>query len=168
LNLSFKVHGAIVTGPNWEDNPTTAFNALESKLNPVIKGYDWSNVVAVEHSKDAGCPAYCPIGKYDIDAYKASLTPTKDPCHCVGIDLTDWTYPYCYCSVAANALNFPCACMDATAKTFTWVTDAGTTRVAEPGAVPTAAEKCNCRRPAAGATGTDETQTADSFRACKR
>ena len=157
-----------MTGPNWEDNPTTAFNALESKLNPVIKGYDWSNVVAVEHSKDAGCPAYCPIGKYDIDAYKASLTPTKDPCFCVGIDLTDWTYPYCYCSVAANALNFPCACMDATAKTFGFETAAGTTRVAEAGAVPTAGEKCNCRRPAAGATGTDETQTADSFRACKR
>jgi len=62
-----------LTGLHFENNPTKALSDIESDINPVIKGYDWSNMAAVEHSKDNGCPSYCPVATYDIVAYKSSL-----------------------------------------------------------------------------------------------
>jgi len=167
-----KLHGGIVTGLFY-DRATTVSTTYFPKIDdPQVAGYDWSNVVNVIHGTEFSCPAYCPTATYGITAYLTQSTTTKDPCFCNGIDLTDTSYHYCYCNDAANVAKFPCTCMDTTTKVFTWVTAQGTARTAELGTAVASADlatqKCNCRRPAAGATGTDETQTTDKHRLCFR
>jgi len=91
-------------------------------MNPNIKDYDWSNLIALTYSTANGCKtAYCPNGKYDLNTAlneKTAAADKKDPCFCLGIDLTDSKYYNCYCSSADNALKFPCKCFDSTAKNY--------------------------------------------------
>lgn len=143
-----------MTGKYFDDNPTTKINTFESKINPLIKGYSWSNMAAVEHSKDNSCENYCPIGKYNQDAYLAEATSTKDPCFCLGIDKSDPTYPYCFCSDTANSAKFPCNCFTTATGVFTTVPTATDARV-----LTEDAKKCNCNA--------DEKQSLDEFRLCK-
>jgi len=191
LNLSFKVHGAILTGVHYGDNPTSYLQALETKLNPNIPGYDWSNVVAVEHNPDNGCPAYCPIGTYNKDSFLLSFqsdATKRDPCFCNGIDVTDPTYHFCYCwtNSYGNKANFPCTCIsdsNVDAST-TWPTSASTAiytkwqysvgsspgpavavRATAVKAAPAATEVCRCNHEDL-AGKTKETQNLDTERMC--
>jgi len=122
LNLSFKVHGGILTGKYFNDKPNVLLDNIESTVNPNIKDYDWSNLVALTYSTANGCKdAYCPSAKYDVNTalfQKTAAADKKDPCFCLGIDLTDSKYYNCYCSSTDNANKFPCKCFDPISKTY--------------------------------------------------
>jgi len=97
-------------------------------------------MVALTHDTANGCKdAYCPSAKYDLDSaliYKTATT--KDPCFCLGIDVTDPKYYNCYCQSADNAAKFPCKCYDATSKKYPFKVFT-TTRVETD-----ARDNCNC------------------------
>ena len=112
---------------------------METRLNPYIKGYDWSNLVAVDQTEAAGCTKFCFATTYNPAAHLKSLTSGGEPCFCLGVDLTDPVYQNCFCSVAANAAVFPCTCMDATTKVFTHAFGS----IGTPGVRATAAT-CQC------------------------
>lgn len=120
LNLSFKIHGGIITGLYFNDAANVLLANNQKTLNPNIKDYDWSNLVALTYSTANGCKdPYCPIGKYDLTTANTEKTATtKDPCFCLGIDMTDPKYYNCYCSSADNANKFPCKCFDSTVKDY--------------------------------------------------